>query len=526
MAMATIAGLPIELGLYTALLPMAAYAVFGTSRRMSMSTTSTIAMLTGAALEEVGHKGTAQAAAAAATTLTLMVGLVLLAASLLKLGAIANFISDPVLTGFKIGLGLAIVTDQAPKILGLHYDKASFGRNVVSLVRHLPEASMATVVVGAVSLALIFLVKDLWPRLPAPLFAVIGGIAASSLLGLQNLGVAVVGHVPSGLPGFRLPDLGAMEALWPAAIGIALMSFTETIAVGRAFTDKSEPRPHPDQELRALGMANLVGSMFHTMPAGGGTSQTVVNCRAGAKSQISEFVTAGLTILVVLFLASSIGLMPQATLAAVVIATSVGLMNPRELLTIRQLRHMEFWWGLAAAVGVVLLGTLRGIVTAVILSLVALAYESCRSPVYALARKPGTNIFRQRSLDHPDDQVFPGLLLVRAEGRLFFANAQHVGDRVWRLIREVNPKVLVLDCSAIPDFEYTALRMLENGEEKLREAGIVLWLSGLTPVTLDVVRRSNLGRVLGRERMCFDLTQAVTRYHTLNLLTREKSQNA
>ncbi len=267
--------------------------------------------------------------------------------------------------------------------------------------------------------------------------------------------------------------------------------------------------------------------MFHAMPAGGGTSQTIVNCRAGARTQIAELVTVGLTILTVLFLAPLIGLMPQPTLAAVVIATSVGLISARELLTIRRLRHMEFWWGVGAAVGVVLLGTLKGILVAVIISLVALAYESCHAPVYVLGRKPGTNIFRRRSAEHPEDESFPGLLLARTEGRIFFANAQYVGDRIWRLIHEAKPKVLVIDCSAIPDFEYTALRMLATAEETLRNSGITLWLAGLTPAALDLVRKSPLGSVLGRERMCFDVAHAVSRYQALTQTTHEaKSQNA
>lgn len=515
MAMATVAGVPVELGLYTALVPMAIYALMGTSPRLSMSTTATIGMLTGAELAEVSHGSTPEAMIAATATLTLLVGAVLLAASFLKLGRIASFISDPVLTGFKIGLGLVIVADQVPKLLGIHIAKAGFFRDLVSLGRHLPEVSMATLAIGGGTLILVFALAHFWPHSPAPLFAVAGGIAASGLLGLQKAGVAIVGHMPPGLPGFRLPGVGLIEDLWAPAIGIALMSFTETIAVGRAFAGPGEPRPDPNQELRAIGMANLAASVFHSIPVGGGTSQTAVNCQAGAKTQVSQLVTVGLTVLTVLFLAPMIALMPQATLAAVVIATSVGLIGTGELLTIWRLRHMEFWWGLCAAVGVVLLGTLKGILVAVIVSLVALVYEACHAPVYILGRKPGANVFRGRSAAHPEDESFPGLLLVRTEGRIFFANAQHVGDRIWALIREAKPKVLVLDCSAIPNMEYTAVRMLTGSEEKLREAGISLWLAGLTPVTLDLIRRSPLGEVLGRERMCFDVAQAVARYQAL-----------
>ena len=516
MAMATVAGLPVELGLYTLLLPMAIYALMGTSRRLSMSTTSTIGILTGAALTDVVHAGNADQMLAATATLTLMVGAGLLLASVLRLGSIANFISDPVLMGFKIGLGLVIVADQAPKLLGIHIAKVGFFRDLASLFRHLLETSTLTLCVGAATLVLIFALERFWPHGPGPLFAVGGGIAASWLLALDVRGVAVVGHMPAGLPGFRLPGPLMIEQLWPVAIGIALMSFTETVAVGRAFAAAGEPRPDADQELRALGLANIVGSMFHAMPAGGGTSQTAVNCRSGARTQVSELVTVVMAVLAVLFLAPLIRLMPQATLAAVVIATTVGLLSPKDLVAIRHLRHMEFWWGISAAMGVVLLGTLHGILVAVIISLAALVYETNRAPVYVLVRKPGTNIFRPRSEEHPEDETFPGLLLVRTEGRMYFANAQRVGDKLWPLIHEAKPRVVVLDCSAIPDIEYTALRMLTTGEDRLREAGIDLWLAGLTPVALDLMRRAPLGSILGRDRMCFDVAQAVSRYQAMS----------
>jgi len=516
MAMATVAGLPVELGLYTSLLPMAVYALLGTSRPLSMSTTATIGILTGAALTEVLHAGSMEQKIAATATLTFMVGAALLLGSALKLGAIANFISDPVLTGFKIGLGVVIVADQVPKLLGIHITKAGFFRDIASMVRHLPETHMPTLLLAASTLLVVFLLEKFWHAMPAPLVAVVGGIAASGMFGLGKLGVATVGSMPAGLPGFHWPGTVMIEQLWPAAIGIALMSFTETVAVGRAFAKVGDPRPDADQELRAIGLANLAASMFHSIPVGGGTSQTAVNCNAGAKTQISELATVAVTVLACLFLAPLIGLMPQATLAAVVIATAVGLLSPKELVLIRHIRHMEFWWGVSAALGVIFLGTLHGILVSVIVSLAALIYETNRAPVYVLVRKPGTDIFRPRSAEHPEDEIFPGLLIMRTQGRMYFANAQRVGDQMWALLRETNPRVLVIDCSGIPDFEYTALRMLINGEEKLKAAGVELWMAGLTPTALEIVRRSALGDRLGHERMCFDVPQAVHRFQALD----------
>jgi SulP family sulfate permease len=248
------------------------------------------------------------------------------------------------------------------------------------------------------------------------------------------------------------------------------------------------------------------------MPSGGGTSQTAVNRHAGARSQLAEIVTAGATLATMFLLAPLIGLMPQATLAAVVVVYSIGLIKPAEFRSILRVRRTEFVWALAAFAGVMLFGTLKGILVAIILSLMALAYQVANLPVHLLGRKPGTNVFRPRSKEHPEDETFPGLLLVRPEGRIFFANAERIGQKVRALIAEARPKVVAIDMSAVFDLEYTALKMLTEGERRNREQGVELWLVGLTPEVLAMVQRSPLGETLGRERMLFNLEVAVARY--------------
>jgi sulfate permease, SulP family len=515
MAFATIAGLPAEAGLYTACIPMVIYAVLGTSHVLSASTTSTIAILTAGALASIGSNASPGELLTAASTLALLVGVMLVLASVLRLGFVANFISDPVLTGFKAGVGLVIIVDQVPKLLGVHIDKAGFFRDLLSIAEHLPHSSVPTLVLAFSTLALIAGTERLFPRAPAPLLAVIVGVAASGILSLGAQGIETIGNVRAGLPAVSLPDHSLIAHLWPAALGIALMSFTESVAAGRTFVARGEPRPQADRELLALGAANLVGSFFRIMPAGGGTSQTAVNRKAGAKSQLAAVVTAAIVVGVLLFLSPVIAVLPQATLAAVVVATTIGLVNPVEFRTIRHVRHVEFRWALVALVGVVLLGTLNGILAAVIVSLVGLAYQANRPLVYALGRKPGTNVFRPVSPKHPLDETFPGVLILRTEGRVYFANAQRVGDKMWPLIHEAKPRVVLLDCSAVPDIEYTALRMLTEAEEKLRESGVVLWLAALNPEALHVLERASLGKILGRERMFFNVEQAVSYWEVL-----------
>jgi high affinity sulfate transporter 1 len=512
MAYASIAGLPIEAGIYAAIVPAVIYAVLGTSRPLSVSTTSTIAILSATQLAAAAPGGSPEALMAASATLSLLAGIMLVLAGLLRLGFVANFLSDPVLTGFKAGVGLVIVVGQVPKMLGVHLQDEGFFRKLFSIPRHLPETSLPTLVLGLAVLLLALGLKRYAPRAPAPLLALGAGIAASALLGLQGMGVALVGHIPAGLPRLVLPHLSLAWEEWPSAAGIALMSFVETVAVGRSFAAKGEPPPEANQELLALGVAGVAGSFFRAMPTGGGTSQTAVNRKAGALSQVAGLVTAAIAIAAMLFLAPVIALMPQAALAAVVVVATIGLLDPSDFNAIRRIRADEFWWAIVTTGGVLLLGTLNGVLIAVVVSLLTLIYQANHPPVYALGRKPGTNVFRPLSSQHPEDEVLPGLLLLRTEGRVYFGNARRIGDKMTAIIREAKPRVLVLDCSAVPDIEFTALKMLIETEEKLREEGTTLWLAALNPGVLALVRRSKLGDILTRERLFFDVELAHEAY--------------
>ncbi|UCE42058.1 MAG: SulP family inorganic anion transporter [Candidatus Aminicenantes bacterium] len=514
MAFATIAGLPVETGLYAAFIPMIIYALMGTSKILSVSTTTTIAILVTGQLALVTAGGSPADRAAAAATLAVLVGGFLLLAGILRLGFIAYFISDPVLTGFKAGIGLVIIVDQLPKLLGFHIVKTGFFRDLFSIANHIPESVIPTLILGLITLVLIFGFEHFLPRFPAPLFAVVLGIGAAALLSLKQAGVELIGSISGGLPAFALPDLSMVGKLWPGALGIALMAFTESVAAGKAFVRHGDPHPDANQELRALGLANLAGGLFQAMPSGGGTSQTAVNSQAGARSQLAELVTVVMVVAVLLFLAPLVALMPQATLAAVVVATTMGLLSPKDFRAIARIRHMELWWALIAFAGVVILGTLPGILIAVAISLLMLLYQANHPPIYAMGRKPGTDIFRPLSSKHPDDETFPGLLIVRTEGRMTFASAPRIGGRLWELIHETSLQVLVFDFGAVPDIEYTALKMLTEFEEKLREGNITLWLAALNPEPLKVIERSSLGKTLGRERMFFNLQQAVETYKT------------
>jgi sulfate permease, SulP family len=496
MAYATVAGLPVAVGLYTAFTPMILYALLGSSRVLSVSSTTTLAILAGTQLDLIVPDGNPAQLIMATATLTALVGAILLLARLMRLGFVANFISAPVLTGFKAGIGLVIVLDQVPKLLGIHIAKQGFFRDLFSIAHHIPETSLLTLAVAVVTLLVLIGMERLLPHSPAPLVAVGGGIAAVWFFSLQTAGVSIVGTIPQGFPSLTMPDLSLIERLVPGALGIALMSFTETIAAGRAFARPEDPPIDANRELIATGAANLGGAVFGAMPAGGGTSQTAVVRAAGGQSQKASLVTAGTAAATMLLLAPLLGLLPNATLAAVVIVYSVGLIQPVEFVAIRKVRTMEFRW-------------------AIIVSLIGLASQVAYPRVSVIGRKRGADVLRPLSPEHPDDETFDGLLIVRPEGRLFFVNAQYVAEQIRSLVTQHKPRVLAVDMSRVPDIEYSALQMLIESDKRGTERGAVVWLVGLNPGALEVVRKAGLDERLGRERMLFNTRAAIERYQKL-----------
>ena len=512
MAYASVAGLPVAVGLYTAFIPMVIYALLGSSRVLSVSSTTTLAILAGTQLGLAVPDGDPGKLIAATATLAALVGVLLLLAAVLRLGFVANFISTPVLTGFKAGIGLVIVLDQVPKLLGIHITKQGFFVDVLSVAQHIPDTSLLTLAMAAATFIVLIGMEYRWPHSPAPLVAVGGGIAASWFFGLKALGVSTVGLIPQGLPALTMPDLALIEQLLPGALGIALMSFTETIAAGRAFAGPTDPPIKANRELIATGAANLGGALVGAMPAGGGTSQTAVVSAAGGRSQKASLVTAAAALATMLLLAPLLGLMPNATLAAVVIVYSVGLIQPAEFREIRSVRTMEFRWALIACVGVLVFGTLKGIVVAIIVSMIGLASQAAVPRVSIIGRKRGADVLRPLSPEHPDDETFEGLLIVRPEGRLFFVNAQNVTDQISALVTQHKPRVLALDMSRVPDIEYSALQALLEGEKRATERGTAVWLAALNPGVLEVVRRAGLDERLGRERLLFNARAVIERY--------------
>ena len=511
MAYATLAGLPVEVGLYASLTPMVVYALLGTSRVLSVSVTSTISLLTASVLAASVSTADSSEILVAAGTLAVLVGILLILAGIFRLGFLANFISAPVLAGFKAGIGVVIFVGQIGKALGFSVPKGKFVETLLNTFRGLGDANSAAILITLLVLAILVVLPRFNRRIPAALLAVAAGILAAFLLNQAGMGVKLVGTIPSGLPSFQLPDSNLFKALLPGALGIALMSFIESIAAAHAFAEQADPMVGANQELLALGAANIVGGFFQAYPGGGGTSQTAVNKASGAKTQAAALVTALAVALTLLVLAPLVSLIPQPALAALVLVAAAGLVNIGEFRAIRQYRTIELIWAVVAFGGVLLLGTLEGILVAVALSFLMVLHAANHPPAYKVGRKPGTDIFRSLE-DYPDDETFPGLLIMRTEGRMNSASMPHARDEMQRLMVEAEPHVVILECSAIPDFEYSALMVPTEAESKLAHIGISLWLVGLNPEPFQRIRTAPLGQVLGDERMFPTLAQAVHFY--------------
>jgi high affinity sulfate transporter 1 len=485
MAYATIAGLPVQAGLYVATVPMVAYATLGTSRPLSVSTTSTISAITAAAVALTAGGDPARATAAAAT-LAALAGLLLLAAGVLRLGFVADFISAPVLAGFKAGTALLIAAGQLGKVLGVPQEGDHFFGKVASAVSLIDDADPTTVLLSAGTIVVLLAVRRWAPRwVPGPLLVVLGGILLAAVAGLAARGVALVGPIPPGLPQLAAPDPELVPALLAPAAGVALMAFIESIAAARTSRRDDEPEVNADQELRALGAANVAAGFVQAFGAGGGLSQTAVNRQAGARTQLSTVSTAVVVVLTLLFLTPLFEQLPQPTLGAVVIIAVAGLIDIEALRRIRAIRVRDFWLAIVAFVGVLLLGVLGGVLLAVLISVLTLIHSTNHPPIEVLRRDPHGHW----RAGHAHDDSPPGLLVLRPVAGLYFANAARIRTRIVQLVDAApdRPRVPVLDLAAVPDIDVSAVEVLHALDGDLAGRGTALRLAALNTRPRDML---------------------------------------
>ena len=508
---ASLANLPPEAGLYACLFGGLVFWVFCSSRHTAITVTSAISLLIGASLGEIAGGDTSRFGALAAGT-ALLVSLVAFIAWLAKAGAIVNFVSESVMTGFKCGVALFLASTQLPKLFGFHGAHGSFWENSGHFLRHLSETSSTSLVVGGVALAVLILGKIFLKNKPVALFVVAGGIAASAWLGLETRGVKLLGNVPHGLPGLGLPSLhwADLNHLLPLAFACFVLGAVETAAIGRMFTAKHGGRLNANQEFLALAAANLAAGLGRGFPISGGMSQSVVNEGAGARTPLSGAVAAGLVILVVLFFSHLLRALPQPVLAAVVLVAVSSLFKLSTLQRLWRGDRPEFIVAMAALLGVLSSGLLRGVMIGAVISLVQLLRAASRPHVARLGRIPGTRRFSDRER-HADNELIPGVLVFRPESSLIYFNVDHICETILERVRaEVTPaRLVVLDLSASPTVDLQSAHALAGLADEISAAGIRFQAVEARSSVRDRLRNEGVDAKLGGVNRFLSVADAV-----------------
>src|SRR5881392_4070230 len=474
LADASLANLPPQAGLYACLFSGLVFWLFCSSRHTAITVTSAISVLVGASLGDLAGGDPSRFWALASCTAMIVGGLALIA-WLAKAGVIVNFISESVLVGFKCGIALFIASTQLPKLFGFKGSHGDFWERSGYFFSHLRDTNVASLLLGLGALAVLLLGKRFLKNKPVSLFVVIAGIIVASSMNLGSFGVKLLGQVPQGLPPFGLPAIHVSDLndLLPLALGCFLLGMVETAALGRMFAVKHGYRFDANQELLGIAGANVMAGLGHGFPVSGGMSQSLVNESGGARTPLSGFIAALLVLLIVLFVSGALRYLPQPVLAAIVLMAVTGLFKLTALRHFWRADRAEFVVAMAALLGVLGSGLLRGVMIGAVISLVQLLRTASRPHVAFLGRIKGTSRFSDRER-HPDNEPVPGALLVRVEAALLYFNAEHVRDRVAvRLLAEATPpKIVILDLSASPRVDLQSAHALGGMADELTAKGI------------------------------------------------------
>ncbi len=511
MAYAQIAGVPPQAGLYATLAGLVIYALFGTSRQLVCSPTSTAAIMTAAVVAAHGAADPGQSLALVGMV-AVLVGLFSLAAGIGRLGFISAFLARPVVSGYVTGLALTIIARQVPKLLGLQVETpANFLRIVWTDLTHLDETSLVTAAVSAVALVLLFGLRR-WPKVPGALTVLVLGIVAAAALHLEAHGVAMIGAIPAGLPIPHLPDVHGADVLGliPSAAGIAIVVYAEALSGARTFALRHSYEIDADHELVALGLANIGSGAFGGIVVGGGLSGSALNDSSGARSQLAGLIGAAVMLVAVFTVTRIARDLPQAILGAVVVSVVWGLIDLTALRRFADIRAVDVAPALAALVGVLVLGVLPGLGLAVALSLAILIYRASRPRAAVLGRVPGEPTYSDVAR-HPENETFPGLLIFRLDGQLFFANAGLAVDRLNGLLSAMRPppRVVVWNLESTIDLDVTAAETLIRLVHNLRDSGRDLVFARVGSPVLDVFRRCGLLELLGEDHLFLTVDGAV-----------------
>jgi high affinity sulfate transporter 1 len=496
---ASLAKLPPEAGLYACLFGGLVFWLFCSSRLTSITVTSAISLLIGASLGGIAN-GDAKRFGVLAAGTALLVALIAVVAWLVKAGAIVSFISESVMIGFKCGVALFLASTQLPKLFGLHGAHGNFWENSGDFFRNLDDTNLPSLAFGGAALAILVLGKLVFKHKPVALFVVIGGIVVASILDPGALGVKLLGDVPQGVPTLGLPGLQWQDLnnILPLALACFLLASVETAAIGRTFAAKYGGRFDANQEFLALAAANLAAGLGRGFPISGGMSQSLVNEEGGARTPLSGVISAGIILLVILFLSPLLRNLPQPVLAAVVLVAVSGLFNFKALRHLWHGDRSEYIVAMAAIVGVLFSGLLRGVMIGAAISLVQMIRHSSHPHVAILGRIPGTRRYSDRER-HPDNEPISDMLIVRPEASLVYFNVEHVRDDVLNRVhaQAPPPRLVVLDLSGSPQLDLQSAETLALLADELAAQNIRLQIVEARSSVRDRLRRAHLDVRLG-----------------------------
>ncbi len=502
-AYAQLAGFNPVVGLYASILPLIAYAMFGTSRQLIVGPDAATAALLAASIAPLAG-GDPQLYVSLSVALTLLAGLYCIGASFLRLGALADFLSRPILVGYLNGIALYIVAGQLGKLFGFPVVAHGILPKVFEVVTRIGQTHWPTLAVGVGTYAVLILSKRFVPRLPAALVALVAATLAVAMFGLDSLGVAVVGEVPAGLPELQMPSipLHLLDDIAAAAAGLALISFSSTMLTARSFAAKNRYDINVDKEMAALGAANIAAGLSQSFAIAGADSRTAMNDAAGGRTQVAGLVAAGTIALVLLFLTAPLRYVPIAALGAILISASLSLLNMKTLAVLYRLDRIELALALLATAGVIWVGALQAILVVVALALLRFIYLIARPQVEILGKVEGLPGFHSITR-HPGATTEPGLLLFRFNAPLVFFNAPHFKQKALAAIHAAGPdlKWFVLDAVPITGYDFTGYSELEDLAETLRELGAELVLAGRETETRELRQAKGISgsRVFSRQ---------------------------
>jgi SulP family sulfate permease len=516
MAYGDLAGVTPVAGLYVALGAMVMYALFGTSKQVSMGPEATSAIMTAAAVAPLAAGDPERYAALAAMT-AILVGILAILARVARLGFITDFLSKPILVGYIFGATLIVIGSQMGKIFGFSLESDKFFQQVVELISRLGETHLLTLAIGIVCMAALFIMRRINRALPGPLIVVVLAIIASVVFGLEAQGVKVVGEVPAGLPKFAIPAVGLEDilALLPAALALTILIYADEILTARVFAAKHGQKVDANQEFMAIGMANIGAGLLTGFPAALSASRTSVSDQMGGKSQWVGLIAAALVIIFLLFFTPLLAPLPTVALGSIIIVASLGLIDFAAFRFLRRVRPAEFWLAVVTALGVLTIGVLQGILVAVVLSLVNVIFHISR-PHDALlddVDARGGTVYRGVT-DKETSLTEPGLIVYRFDAPLVFPNAAFFSERLEELVARAGEglKCVILDAEAISDFDSTAAEALENVDANLGRLGIDLWIARANKPLRDLLKVTGLTTRLGPDNIYPSVRAAVTEY--------------